>query len=217
MSSAPAPDTDAAMVLGMASTALPFAGSTQAEAERWLRILRAHGEAGIALQALGVSEAPLEGSEGSGEHSDARQPDGRDVVSAVTEGAVRVAGSRGARSVYFVEESARAAELVRQNLRSLGVEADGFEVVERDVLAGLRRLDAQAVACDFCFLDPPYRMYAAYAETLGFLSQSRLLQPSGVVIAEHDRKFDPPAQVGALQRYRKLEQGDAGLSFYRRQ
>jgi 16S rRNA (guanine(966)-N(2))-methyltransferase RsmD len=124
--------------------------------------------------------------------------------------------SRGARMVYFVEESARAANLVRQNLGSLGIESDSFEVIERDVLAALRRLDAQAVACDFCFLDPPYRMHAAYAETLGFLSQSRLLQPNSVVIAEHDRKFDPPARVGSLQRYRKLEQGDAALSFYRR-
>lgn len=125
--------------------------------------------------------------------------------------------SRGARVVYFVEDSVRAAELVGQNLRSLNVDADSFEIMERDVLAGLRRLDAQAVVCDFCFLDPPYRLHTAYAETLGFLSQSRLLQPSGVVIAEHEHKFDPPAQVGALQRYRKLEQGDAGLSFYRRQ
>jgi 16S rRNA (guanine966-N2)-methyltransferase len=124
--------------------------------------------------------------------------------------------SRGARMVYFVEESARAAKLVWQNLRSLGIESDSFAVIERDVVAGLRRLDAQAVACDFCFLDPPYRLHGAYAETLGFLSQSQLLQPNSVVIAEHDRKFDPPAQVGSLQRYRKLEQGDAGLSFYRR-
>ena len=125
--------------------------------------------------------------------------------------------SRGAHMVYFVEEAAPAAALVRQNLLSLAVESDRFEVVEREVLAGLRRLDAQGVACDFCFLDPPYRLRSAYAETLGLLSQSRLLTPAGVAIAEHDRKFDPPAQVGALQRYRKLEQGDAGLSFYRKQ
>jgi 16S rRNA (guanine(966)-N(2))-methyltransferase RsmD len=125
--------------------------------------------------------------------------------------------SRGARIVYFVEESAKAASLVRQNLRSLGIEPDSYEVIQRDVLAGLRQLDSQAIACDFCFLDPPYRTHAAYGETLGFLSQSRLLQPATVVIAEHDRKFDPCAQVGALLRYRKLEQGDAGLSFYRKQ
>ncbi len=51
------------MVLGMASTAIPFARSRTSEAERWLRILRLHGEAGTALQALGVSEAPLEAAE----------------------------------------------------------------------------------------------------------------------------------------------------------
>jgi 16S rRNA (guanine(966)-N(2))-methyltransferase RsmD len=125
--------------------------------------------------------------------------------------------SRGARMVYFVEESAKPAALIRQNLRSLQVDPDTFEVIEREALVGLRRLDTQAVACDFCFLDPPYRMQEAYAETLGFLSQSRLLQPSALVIAEHERKFDPPSHVGSLQRYRKLEQGDAALSFYRRQ
>ena len=125
--------------------------------------------------------------------------------------------SRGARIAYFVEAAAPAAALVRQNLRSLAVAPDRFEVIEREALLGLRRLDAQGVACDFCFLDPPYRLHPAYAETLGFLSQSRLLQPATVVIAEHDRKFEPPARVGALQRYRKLDQGDAGLSFYTKQ
>jgi hypothetical protein len=54
----------------------------------------------------------------------------------------------------------------------------------------------------------------AYEQTLGFLSQSRLIAPASMVIAEHDRKFDPGERFGALQRRRKLEQGDAALSFY---
>jgi 16S rRNA G966 N2-methylase RsmD len=36
-----------------------------------------------------------------------------------------------------------------------------------------------------------------------------------LVIVEHDKKFDPGTVFGALRRIRKLEQGDAGLSFYR--
>lgn len=50
---------DAAIVLGIASTAMPFARTAEAEVERWLRILRVQGEAGSALQALGVSEGRL--------------------------------------------------------------------------------------------------------------------------------------------------------------
>jgi histone H3/H4 len=85
------------MVLGMASTAIPFARSREAEAERWLRILRLHGEAGVALQSLGVSEAPLEAvHEAAPEVS--QQPQ-RDVVAVVGEAALQAAESRGARTV----------------------------------------------------------------------------------------------------------------------
>ena len=101
MNARPAPDTDAAMVLGMASTAMPFADSSRAEAERWLRILRLHGEAGIALQALGVSEGPLEApaKDAASQRRDEPAHNGGDVVAAVTESAVRAAGARGARAV----------------------------------------------------------------------------------------------------------------------
>jgi hypothetical protein len=47
------------------------------------------------------------------------------------------------------------------------------------------------------------------------LGDSGLLRSNAVVIAEHQRKFDPGEIFGSLQRYRKLEQGDATLSFYR--
>jgi len=122
--------------------------------------------------------------------------------------------SRGARSVYFVESSRAAVAVIRENLRSLGIE-EGFEVQEREALRALRLLDSEAVSCDFCFLDPPYQDRQAYTETLGFLSTSRLIAPAATVIAEHEQRYDPGAQIGALQRFRMLDQGEAALSFYR--
>src|SRR5712692_10958812 len=59
--------------------------------------------------------------------------------------------SRGAGMVYFVESSARAAELVRHNLQSLGVAA-GFRVVEQEVVRALRGLEAEGIVADFVFL-----------------------------------------------------------------
>jgi hypothetical protein len=99
MSSQPALAPDAAMVLGIASTAMPFAGSREEEAERWLRLLRLHGEVGIALQALGVSEMalPQPADAAPGERSKAA-PNG-DTVEAVTEHTVRIARERGAPGV----------------------------------------------------------------------------------------------------------------------
>jgi len=122
--------------------------------------------------------------------------------------------SRGAREVYFVESAKKHARLLRENLASLGIVA-GFEVQEREASKALPLLETTGVVCDFCFLDPPYRMCGEYERTLGYLSQSRLLQASSAVIAEHEKKFDLDERFGALVRYRRLDQGDAALSFYR--
>jgi len=122
--------------------------------------------------------------------------------------------SRGAREVYFVESAKKHARLLRENLAALGIDA-GFELHEREVSKALPLLESTGVVCDYCFLDPPYRMRGTYEQTLGYLSQSRLLQPSSVIVAEHEKKFDLDERFGALLRYRRLEQGDAALSFYK--
>jgi 16S rRNA (guanine966-N2)-methyltransferase len=127
--------------------------------------------------------------------------------------------SRGAAKVYFVESSAPAAGLIQRNLRSLGLEAGsevpGFELLRHEVARALHQLEARNVTADFIFLDPPYRMEKMYLQTLQQLSQSRLLGPETIVVAEHDKRFDPGDGFALLHRYRKLEQGDAALSFYR--
>jgi 16S rRNA (guanine966-N2)-methyltransferase len=122
--------------------------------------------------------------------------------------------SRGAQQVYFVESERKHARLLRENLRSLKI-GEGFEVYENDVASALRSLDASGETCDFCFLDPPYPLRGAYERTLEFLGQSRLVGPSSIVIAEHEKRYDPGETFGALARYRTIAQGDAGLSFYR--
>jgi hypothetical protein len=96
------------MVLGIASTAMPFARTPVDAAERWLRILRLHGEVGEALRALGVSEAalPTDGEtealangETNPELSGHGTLDERDAVARVTEYAARIADERGADGV----------------------------------------------------------------------------------------------------------------------
>jgi 16S rRNA (guanine(966)-N(2))-methyltransferase RsmD len=124
--------------------------------------------------------------------------------------------SRGARAAYFVESSSRAVGVIRANLAALLI-AEGATIVEREAAAALPVLAAQQVTCDFCFLDPPYRQTRDYEQVLTILSQSTLLKPGGLVIAEHDKHLDPPESVGRLHRRRKLRQGDAVLSFYSRE
>ncbi len=90
---------DAAIVLGIASTAMPFARTPAAEAERWLRIMRQHGAVGAALQGLGVSEGSLGESPDRDLAPAGVEAQDRDAVAQVTARAVLLAARRGAPAV----------------------------------------------------------------------------------------------------------------------
>ncbi|HWX43766.1 MAG TPA: hypothetical protein VNY52_00420 [Solirubrobacteraceae bacterium] len=146
---------DAAMVLGIASTAMPFARTPEGEAERWLRVLRLHGEVGVALQTIGVSEGPLgdlgesaarerTGPAGGGSHGARREgaegePTGSagggegDAIAQVLEHAVEIAGRRGAVGVTTRDLVMAVMEVYGEDfdrvLRAHGTDRD--ELLER--------------------------------------------------------------------------------------
>lgn len=122
--------------------------------------------------------------------------------------------SRGASHVIFVESARKAAQLIRANLQALGVAGEA-EVYERSAGEALRQLGASGVSPAVIFLDPPYRLQGAYRQTLRVVAQLELLAPGGILVAEHEKRFDPGPGEGQLRRYRRLDQGESSLSFYR--
>ncbi|MDX6667685.1 MAG: hypothetical protein QOK04_1065 [Solirubrobacteraceae bacterium] len=105
MTTTPPVSQDAALVLGLAGTALPFAGSNQAEAERWLRVLRLHGHVGAVLQRMGVTEGPLEtmaDPQGAERQQERRERD-EDAVAKVAEHAAEFARLRNGTSISTVD------------------------------------------------------------------------------------------------------------------
>jgi 16S rRNA (guanine966-N2)-methyltransferase len=125
--------------------------------------------------------------------------------------------SRGASYVVFIENHGPASALIRRNLESLGVRS-GVRVVAEDAMRGMTKLAmkhrSRDPGFDLVFLDPPYDAVQQYERALAFLGSASLLAPGAVLIAEHRRAAELPAQAGALLRYRVLRQGDAALSFY---
>jgi 16S rRNA (guanine(966)-N(2))-methyltransferase RsmD len=122
--------------------------------------------------------------------------------------------SRGAAMVYFVESSKAAADLIAKNLERFGVNGR-FRILRKDVTKAVSEVGHQELRPNFIFLDPPYAMQSAYRETLNALANSSLSEIA-LIIAEHEKKFDPGENFGTVPRTRRLDQGDASLSFYRR-
>lgn len=140
MSAEPGLAPDAALALGIASAAMPFARTPRDEAERWLRILRMHGEVGAALQALGVSEGSLEvigeeraASPEAGEWAASSDTGQRDAVAQVSEQAAQRAAERGAAVVTTTDVLAAVMQVYGADfdavLHAHGTDRD--EVLER--------------------------------------------------------------------------------------
>jgi 16S rRNA (guanine966-N2)-methyltransferase len=112
--------------------------------------------------------------------------------------------SRGARQAIFIERSKNAAQVIRENLATLGIE-DRALLVTTSVASSLARYKA-----DIVFLDPPYEREAEYATAFEELRQT----PPALVIAQHSVRYPLPELFASFQRTRTLKQGDNALTFY---
>ena len=119
--------------------------------------------------------------------------------------------SRGAEFVYFVDQSRKACQFIRENLRELAIE-DGFKILEMDLI---KALDVAAAQFDTAFIDPPYEREDLYESTLHRFGSAQLLRPDGLLIIEHSSRKQLPDSIGVLRKTRSLVQGDAALAFYR--
>ena len=112
--------------------------------------------------------------------------------------------SRGASRAIFVESDRVAVNVIRENLRSLGLEARA-QVREGRTLQILKKMEA-----DIVFLDPPYALAKEYPLALDLLGA----RPPALVVVQHDVRLKLEESYGALQRGKVMKQGDNVLSFF---
>ncbi len=112
--------------------------------------------------------------------------------------------SRGAVRAIFIEESRAAAMVIRENLKTLGIEARA-QVLSGRVTAMLKKTPA-----DIVFLDPPYALEREYGSAMAVLAE----KPPRLAIVQHDVRLKLDEAYGRLRRTRTVRQGDNVLSFY---
>jgi 16S rRNA (guanine(966)-N(2))-methyltransferase RsmD len=122
--------------------------------------------------------------------------------------------SRGARYVFFVDQSRKACGIILENLQSLGV-TEGFRVLETEMEKAMDLFEREGVTFDIVFFDPPYEKESLYEESLTMLGTGLLLKEEAMVVMEHSKRLELPEAAGKVRKYRVLTQGDSALSFYR--
>jgi 16S rRNA (guanine966-N2)-methyltransferase len=109
--------------------------------------------------------------------------------------------SRGAATAIFIEQNREAADVIRANLRSLGLEGRA-KVIRLGAAIALPAIEAEIV-----FIDPPYRLETEYARCLEILAR----KPPELVIVQHPSRMALP---GTMNCTRTVRQGDNTLSFF---
>jgi 16S rRNA (guanine(966)-N(2))-methyltransferase RsmD len=113
--------------------------------------------------------------------------------------------SRGAERAIFVENDQDALDVIRFNLKSLGLESRG-----RIWQGRASRAIPKIGTVEIVFLDPPYPQEQEYERALTALADD----PPGLTIAQHSSRFALQESYGVLKRTRLLKQGDNSLSFF---
>jgi 16S rRNA (guanine966-N2)-methyltransferase len=123
--------------------------------------------------------------------------------------------SRGAKSACFVEAEGRAAEVIRRNIQTLGVEKSS-QLLKGDALVMLNRLIKLKEQFDLIYVDPPYEM-KIYHEVIALIDKSALLAAEGWLFVEEGNppQIDPKKlQLSSLTYIEARRYGNSTLHLF---
>ncbi|MBQ9901198.1 MAG: 16S rRNA (guanine(966)-N(2))-methyltransferase RsmD [Clostridia bacterium] len=118
--------------------------------------------------------------------------------------------SRGASEAVFVDSSSASIAVVRENLRTCGLNGAAV-VVQGDALSYLAPR-AGRPEFDYAFLDPPYGKGILQA---ALPAAAAVMKPNGAIICESPAEEALPEEAGGFAIDRQYRYGRIKVTFYR--
>jgi 16S rRNA (guanine966-N2)-methyltransferase len=120
--------------------------------------------------------------------------------------------SRGAAHALLIDVSARAAAVIRENLRRSGMEGRA-QLWIAPVARTLKSLGGRGKKFTIIFLDPPYAT-GLTGQSLQLIARYDLLEQHGTIAVEHSNRESVDPFYGGLELHDQRQYGDTLLSFY---
>lgn len=118
--------------------------------------------------------------------------------------------SRGARSCVFVDESSPSARLIKENLRSTGLEKDA-RVFQGEAISFLKKGERY----DLIIVDPPYES-GLLDKTLRIIVEFDILSEGGIIVCESHADKDMPELEAPYQKLKEYHYGKVKITLYAR-
>ncbi len=124
--------------------------------------------------------------------------------------------SRGAKHVTFLDKNLKCVQLIEQNLEAIGLNNNHSDVqlIQSDAIHGINQFHQQSKSFALIYFDPPYDS-DLYNQCLSYISDTKVLEDTGILLVEHRKQRELPAVYNRLCCYRNKQYGDTCLSFYR--
>lgn len=123
--------------------------------------------------------------------------------------------SRGASHATFVDNNTPCLRAVRDNLESLKVREECYDIIRSNADDCIRSLSRAQNRFNLVFLDPPYHAGLA-KKTLLNIDACDILAPIGLVVAEHFKKDAMPEAMDTLVPEKEKRYGDVVITIYRK-
>ncbi|MEW5807525.1 MAG: 16S rRNA (guanine(966)-N(2))-methyltransferase RsmD [Acidobacteriota bacterium] len=120
--------------------------------------------------------------------------------------------SRGASKAVFVEKDGKVASLIRQNLTKCKLEEKAI-IIKGDFESSVGDIKKHQDSFDIVFADPPYQG-ADYRKIVEIVEGEGLLEENGILIIEHLKKAEVPAEWNRIRSFKRKNYGQTTLSFY---
>ncbi|HCF70573.1 MAG TPA: 16S rRNA (guanine(966)-N(2))-methyltransferase RsmD [Syntrophomonas sp.] len=122
--------------------------------------------------------------------------------------------SRGAQTVIFVDNNARAVAVIKDNLQNCHI-SEGFEVYRNDVFRAIDILQNRGAKFDIIYVDPPFTNEVIFDKVIKILDEAQILEQNGIMVIRTYKKKTLPVSLSNLSQYRKNDYGESVLHYYR--
>jgi len=123
--------------------------------------------------------------------------------------------SRGASKSTFVENNIRCVQTIEENLESLQIPVNQYEIIKRSALRTVYDLEAEGLKYDIVFMDPPYHKDLA-KNCLINLDSCDILSQFATVVVEHYKLDELSFDLESLVIDKEREYGDTVITFLKR-
>ena len=120
--------------------------------------------------------------------------------------------SNGAKSVYFVDESKNAINVINKNLESFKA-TDGVKVLNDNYTNAIKYFSNNNITFDIIFIDPPYGVITI-EQVISNILKKGILSNDGIVICEYENE-SLKEEYNNLRLLKYKKYGKTYLSIYK--